>query len=628
MNIQKVIDGMNQLYAQGEGDKVEDYLSSNLEQALQEHDTGCAITIINELIGYYRDTSQYDKAEAYCGKLLPFMEKTGLAGTVHYGTSCLNIANAYRASGRLEDSLSYYQKTFEIYDEVLDKKDIRYASLYNNLSLLYQEMGRFSDASQALLSALQIIKEYPEAVVEQGVTYANLATSYVREGEIAKAKEAAECSLLVFHDNDLRENYHYSIALSVAGDVAFVEEDYEQAAAYYEHAMMVLKCHVGITHAYLRVLSNLQTAYEKAGKQDALHGLKLASDYYEENQKGFHDHFLAAISEQSNFEKECACKDAQTASGKADEDDQVHAASGKADEDICSKFTIGKLGEGSECFGYDDIVSKDHDFGPGFGIYVTREQYASYGKALEQAYDSLPVQFRGLTRPQQIKGAQRNGVIIMEDFFGRILGLQEDEISFLMQKHTLPEGTWLRVEDWQLKTVTNGEIFVGEENVFGSIYHNLKKGYPENILRRKLAQALGTICQTGQYNYQRMMKRDDLYSGILMLHSFEEEVLTFLFLINRVYAPHAKWRMREAATLTKGQSILTELKELMTMQPDITSYRKRETVEWFGKENSEDVILEKIDNIAKGIVNLLKEEKLTDTDAVYLEEHIPYLFRN
>lgn len=189
MDIQKVIEGLDALYADRKSEKVEDYLSANLEQALAERDVGSAITIINELIGFYRDASQYDKAQAYCEKLLPFMERAGLKDTIHYGTSCLNIANAYRASGNLETSLQYYQMVFDIYEKVLEKKDFRYAGLYNNLSLLYQEMGRFDKACEMLNKALRIVREYPEAVVELAVTYTNLAASYVKAGNIDMARE-------------------------------------------------------------------------------------------------------------------------------------------------------------------------------------------------------------------------------------------------------------------------------------------------------------------------------------------------------------------------------------------------------------------------------------------------------
>ncbi len=61
MDIEAVIHGLDALFANRQSEQVEDYLSKYLEQALKVGDVGSAITIINELIGYYRDTSQYDK---------------------------------------------------------------------------------------------------------------------------------------------------------------------------------------------------------------------------------------------------------------------------------------------------------------------------------------------------------------------------------------------------------------------------------------------------------------------------------------------------------------------------------------------------------------------------------------
>lgn len=586
MEIGEVLEGLDQLFANRESNKVEDYLSSYLEKALKEGDAGSAITIINELIGFYRDTSQYDKAEAYCEKLLPFMERAGLEGTIHYGTSCLNIANAYRASGRLEDSLAYYQKVFQIYEQVLDKKDFRYASLYNNLSLLYQEMQQYEKASEALCSALEIVKEYPEAVVEQAVTYTNLAASYVKADRLNQAKEASKHGLAIFEDGRT-EDYHYSAALSVAGDIQYASGEYDQAVLYYEQAMFALKQHVGVTHAYFRIISNLQLAYEKAGHAKALKGMTIAEDYYNE----YGGRFREAL------------------------------------PDIVNEIAFAKVGEGSECFGLDDLLSKDHDFGPGFCVFVTCEQYEVYGRRLEQIYEELPDVFRGFSRPEPIKGAPRNGIIRMEDFFGRILELNAEETAYLMKERILPENVFLRLDDWQLKTVTNGTIFSGQDTIFGDIYHQLKKGYPDSVWRRKLAQVLGHICQDGQYNYERLMKRQDTYGATLMLQSFEENVVVFLYLINRVYAPHKKWMMKEAATLEKGQDILRMIKDLMEMKPDAESYQKREPVEWIGKKNTDDQILQKIDQIAEKMVALLREEELTESSDSYLEGHIPYLLK-
>ena len=596
MDIQKVIDGLDKLFADRQIEKVEDYLSVHLEQALNEGDVGSAITIINELIGFYRDTSQYGKAEAYCEKLLPFMEKAGLTGTVHYGTSCLNIANAYRAAGRLEESMKHYRMVFDVYEKVLDKKDFRYASLNNNLSLLYQEMGDFEKACEALEQALLIVKEYPAAVIELAVTYTNLAASYNKAGKMELAREAVVKGLAIFEEGRT-DDYHYSAALSVAGDVYYADGEYKKAVECYEQAMLALRRHVGLTHAYFRILANLQTGYEALGELEALKGLTMARAYYEKFGKAVFDGLK---------------KDMQKEASESEED--------------CD-FTIAKVGEGSDCFGFDDILSRDHDFGPGFGVFVTRKQYEQYGTRLEQAYDSMPETFRGFTKPEPLKDMPRNGVIVLEDFYSRILNLSDEELQYLLEHHTLPESTWLKVEDWQLKTVTNGEIFEGGQAVFGSIYTNLKKGYSERVWKRKLAQKLGEICQEGQYNYKRLMQRGDVYGAALILHSFEEHVVELLYLLNHVYAPHKKWMLYEAETLPLGGEILERVKQLIGMIPDLSTYEKRDCIDWIGTTNKEDELQTTIDYIAELIVQQLLDMKLTERKDIYLEEHISYILR-
>lgn len=592
MDIQQVIEGLDQMFANRESNKVEDYLSSYLEKALTEGDVGSAITIMNELIGYYRDTSQYDKAETYCGRLLPFMENVGLKDTVHYGTSCLNIANAYRASGRLEDSLCHYQMVFEIYEKLLNPKDFRYASLNNNLALLYQERKEYDKACDALKQALSIVKEYPEAVVEQAVTYTNLAASYIKAGEqdsnfqkeaLTQAEECVKKALSIF-ENGLTGDYHYSAARSVAGDVSFACGKYQAAAECYEAAMLLLKQHVGMTHAYFRIVSNLKLCYEKLGYPEALKGMTISRDYYEEYGK-----VLAA-------EYPGVC--------------------------------IAKVGEGSECFGFDDILSMDHDFGPSFCIFVTRQQYADFGADLEKAYEALPKVYRGMERPAQIPGAPRHGVIVMEDFFTRILDLSMKECTYLMEHVDLPESVWIRCSDWQLKTVSNGSIFAGQDTLFGQIYHTIRKGYPMSIKRRRMAQLLGQICQEGQYNYPRMMQRGDLYGAKLLLQQFQLHVVNILYLLNEEYAPHEKWlmflisrRYREKSWRL-GQEVFDCVKQLMELQPNLADYVEREMQEWIGRSNEADEVWVVIQKLAGLLVQMLKEEGYTQKDEVYLEEHV------
>ena len=53
---------------------------------------------------------------------------------------------------------------------------------------------------------------------------------------------------------------------------------------------------------------------------------------------------------------------------------------------VVSRIAVGRAGHGSECFGYDDEVSRDHDYFTGFRLWITEEDEREFGFRLERAY--------------------------------------------------------------------------------------------------------------------------------------------------------------------------------------------------------------------------------------------------
>ena len=85
--------------------------------------------------------------------------------------------------------------------------------------------------------------------------------------------------------------------------------------------------------------------------------------------------------------------------------------------ELMFRAAVGLSGQGSDCLGFDDEFSRDHDYGPGFLIWLSDEDCKLYGARLQAAYDALPREFRGFERKPTHTGAQRVGVMSTSSFY-------------------------------------------------------------------------------------------------------------------------------------------------------------------------------------------------------------------
>ena len=201
------------------------------------------------------------------------------------------------------------------------------------------------------------------------------------------------------------------------------------------------------------------------------------------------------------------------------------------------KIAVGLFGRGSECYGYDDDVSQDHDFEPGFCVFVPGEDVVDEKTLfnLERAYSKLPKEFMGYARPVlEPVGGSRHGVFRIDDFFSDIAGSPDGILS---------DQEWLTISDRTLREVTNGELFRDDSGIVSDIRERFMS-MPRDIMLKRLAGSLITAAQAGQYNYSRCLKRGERGAARMALARFCEAAMRCVFILNRRYMPYYKWSLR------------------------------------------------------------------------------------
>lgn len=264
---------------------------------------------------------------------------------------------------------------------------------------------------------------------------------------------------------------------------------------------------------------------------------------------------------------------------------------------ILPYLAVGLAGSGSECYGYDDDISHDHDFEPAFCIFLPSEEIVDRKTAfqLERAYACLPKQFMGMARSTMSPvGGSRHGVIRMDEFFLAKTGTTDGALSL---------EQWFSVPEYSLLEATNGAVFKDNLGQFTAIREKLRY-FPESVRLKKLAGYLLLMGQAGQYNFSRCISRGDTAAAQLAVFEFTNSALHVIYLLNRAYMPYYKWCFRGL----KGAELLGSLAN--DLEYLISSGNKVEEA----KQKSET-----IERICAKIANELKTQNLTALQTTEME---------
>ena len=520
----------------------------------------------NEQIGYYRSISNYEEALKISKEMLELVKELGLQESEAHGTTLLNAATAYRAAGMCEKAIAMYRAAEQIFKN-LGIQDERLAGLYNNMSMAFQQKEDYGTAESCLLQALAIVRYLPDHKVEEATTYANLASVCYEKEEFAQGIEYVQRAIERFEECE-EKDAHYCGALALLAQGHYEQGELEKAISAYTEALREILAHFGKNESYAMTCENCAIVLSKAG-------FAKEAEYLKKEAKETYENIRRPKKEISGLE---LSKCYYETYGKAMLKEQF--------PEYADRVAAGLVGHGSECLGFDDMWSKDHDFGPGFCLWLTEKDYEKVGQKMQEAYEALPKAFMGYpARNTSKRGGGRVGVLSIPEFYEEFTG----------------NGAWSEMEDEKLAMAVNGEMFDDPLGEFSAIREQLQNGMPFAVWKRRLANAVALTAQAGQYNYGRCKKRNDIVAANLALDEFVREGMRTAYLLNRRYMPYYKWAWRGLENLER----LSELKPLF--EQVLSSEGERESV---------------VEEICARLLEELKRQNLTYGEETFLELHV------
>ena len=515
------------------------------------------IKALNELGGTLKYVGYYDEAESNLKKSLEIINSKYGDNNLAYATSLLNLTEVYRFAQKFNLLEENYKKIVAIYQNNSADNSFSYAGLCNNFGLYYQNIGDMKSAYDLHLKSLDILKNYDseEYLLEYAVTLSNLFNPCYQLEMKEKAVEYLYKAIEIFEKNVGTEHPLYSASLNNMAIYYYNKRELNKAIEFFERASEISKKTMGVdSDNYKNILSNIEFIKEELAKNP--------NNNISQNIKTNKEIEIRESTKKEDLEN---IKGLELS--KRYFYDIVLPEFKKSLKDILPLCAFGLVGEGSECYGYDDKLSQDHDFGPSVCIWLKKDDYLKYQNRINEALKNLPRTYLGFQELKESEwGYNRRGLLNIEDFYFKFIG------------STNPPQTindWQKIPETALATVTNGEVFLDNLGEFTRIREQLLNYYPEAIRQNKIATRLMNISQHGQYNYVRCLKRNDLVSANQCLYLFVDEVIHLVFLLNRRYKIFYKWSNKALLDLKiLGSEIHKLLQDMVFAQNKIPYVRK------------------------------------------------------
>ena len=629
---QAFLDGLDAIFSAGKArDEAEPYLQQALVDAENAGDDAGLLTVLNETMGFYRSQGRHQENMWMIQRAIELATHMRIEGSEAWTTTLINAATGLRAAKKYDQAEDLYRQALASAAKTLGPKDRRLAALHNNLSMLYSETDRPGQAEQELRQAMDILENSstdPSRDLDLASTHTNLALLLMQRKDnpqaLQEAWDQARTALDIYRTGHLENSAHYASALAGFAQVCYMTGRFSQSADTYRKALAIIEDRYGQGSDYYQItkanLDQAQAAAEKAGDKD-----------------------------QSDQADEAASSQPKTRN-QNDDNNQHDSRTDIQGLDLAKAYweqvgrpmleerypqyrgriAVGLMGHGSDCYGFDDAISRDHDFGPGFCLWLTSEDYQAIGDQLQKDYEALPTEFMGFgsrTDSVRAKGANRRvGVFEIGAFFESLTGYRQAP----------PEDhphEWLLLDEATLAAATNGKIFTDPLGQMLATRQGFK-AMPDDVRFCLISRRLGMIAQAGQYNLPRSLQRGDGAAAMLSINEFVQACASLIFLINNPltvgYLPYYKWTFaalrRLSGRMATRLADLTEQLENILRLASAACYGGQGFGEGGkGARPAAERVTKLVESICARIVEELQAEGLTNSPEIFLEWQRPYV---
>ena len=184
----RIMDKLREYEDRNDWPAVERHLKYWLAEAEANRDERGQLMLHNELMGYYRKQGKKDEAFTHAEQAAELVEKLGMEDTVTAGTTWVNAGTVREAFGDPVGGLAFFANARVNYEKNLPEGDGRLGGLYNNMALSLAVCGRYEEAEEMFLRAIEVMKKQENGELEQAITWLNMADA----AEAALGAEAAE----------------------------------------------------------------------------------------------------------------------------------------------------------------------------------------------------------------------------------------------------------------------------------------------------------------------------------------------------------------------------------------------------------------------------------------------------